>query len=296
MFRPLSLALAAASVAATLPATTLATPVLNPSPGITVTLDTDAFNLAAALAPTPGTLTSVSGAFVDAPVPGALGGAIGTFIGGFPTLHFDTGVVLSTGNASEIQTGPFNTSGVDFGSSPLADTAALLAQIPGGGSGFFDTARLSLLIDPGLATNYLNFDFAFGTNELGITTDRVGIFVNGVYFWQLADVPFNQFHPWAAGAGSGFGFGTNIYPQGNVLDYPSLTLSILVEQPGSPITLDFLVADVTDGGIDTAILIGNLNGSLTPNGTLLQPIPVPAAVWLFASGLAGLSLSRRRKA
>jgi len=285
MFRPLSLALAATSLAATAPAS-----------AITVTLDTDAFNLASALAPAPGTLTSVSGVFVDAPAATATTGAIGTFTDGSPTLHFGSGVVLSTGNAREITTGPFTTSDVDFGSTPPADTAALVAQVPGGGSGFFDTARLSLSINPGLDTQYINFSLAFGTNEAGITTDRVGIFVNGVYFWQMADAPFNQFNPWAAQAGSGFGFATNLYPQGDVLAYPSLTLSFLVEQPGSPLTLDFVVTDVTDGRTDTAILIGNLNGSLTASGTVLQPIPVPAALWLLGSGLAGLTLSRRRRA
>ena len=286
MLRPLSLALAATSLAVAAPAS-----------AITVTLDTDAFNLAAALAPVPGTLTSVTGDFIDAPATTVTGaGAVGTFIGGTPTLAFASGVVLSTGDAREITTGPFTTSGVDFGSTPQADTAALLAQIPGGGSGFHDSARLSLTINPGFDTQYINFDLAFGTNEIGLTTDRVGIFVNGVYFWQMANQPFDQFNPWAAPAGSGFGFATNLYPGGDVLAFPSLMLSILVEQPGSPITLDFVVADVTDGGADTAILIGNLNGSLTASGTVLQPIPVPAAIWLFASGLAGLSLSRRRKA
>jgi hypothetical protein len=291
MLRPIALAtaLAAASTAAH------AAPQFNPPSGLTVTLDTDAFNLAAALAPTPGLLNSVTGVSVDAPV-STTGGAVGTFIGAYPTLRFDSGVVLSTGNAAEITTGPFTTSGQDFGSTPLADTAALLAQIPGGGSGFFDAARLSLSIDPGLESQYINFHLAFGTNEAGVTTDRVGVFVNGVYHWLKANEPFDQSHPWAAPAGSGFGFATNLYPGGDVLDYPSLMLSILIEQPGSPLTLDFLVADVTDGATDTAILIGGLNGSLAPTGNLLQPIPVPAAVWLFASGLAGLTLSRRRKA
>jgi len=124
----------------------------------------------------------------------ALPGPIGTFTD--TTNLFASGavsgVVLSTGAIGELFTGALGTTGVNHGRSPDAGTASLLAQIPGGGSGFFDPVRFTLAIDPGLTANFINFDLAFGTNELGLTTDRVGIFVNDVYYGLLAFEPLGN--------------------------------------------------------------------------------------------------------
>jgi hypothetical protein len=269
-----------------------------PSAAVTVTLDTDAFNLAAALAPAPAVLTSVTGDFVEVGFSDPGKGAIGTFTDGLATLGFDSGIVLSTGNAAEIFTGAPPTSGVDFRWVPPADTAGLLDQVPGAGSGYFDTVRFSLTIDPGFDANFVNFDLAYGTNELALSADRLGIFVNGRYFGLLAGDPIDQNHPWVGPAGSGFGFGSVLYPNGDVLAAPFVTLSVPVPYPASTFTLDLVVADVTDGDFDSAVFLGNLNGSETPLGLLLSAVPEPGSLLLLMAGVpaaAAFGLGRRRR-
>jgi hypothetical protein len=264
-----------------------------PSAAVTITLDTDAFNLAAKLAPAPGILTSVTGDFVEVGPSDRGKGAIGTFGDGLASLGFDSGVVLSTGDAAEIYPGAPPTSGVDFGWIPPADTATLLDQVPGAGSGYYDTVRFSLTIDPGFDANFINFDLAYGTNEIALSTDRVGIFVNGDYSGLLAGNPIDQAHPWVGPAGSGFGFGSILYPDGNPLAAPFVTVSLPVPSPGERFTLDFVLADVTDGEVDSALFIGNLTGSESPIGIL--PVPEPASLALLVAALPGVIAIHRQQ-
>lgn len=63
-----------------------------------------------------------------------------------------------------------------------------------------------------------------------------------------------------------------------------------IPNPLSPLSYSFLIYLESENGITKAAGIG-LPGSLE-----VTPVPVPAAVWLFASGLLGLvGFSRRRK-
>lgn len=268
----------------------------SPAAAVSVTLDTDAFNLAAALAAPASGLASVTGDFVEVGLSAPGRGAIGRFSDGFASLGFNSGVVLSTGDAAEIFTGAPPTSGIDFGWIPPTDTVALLNQVPGSGSGYFDTVRLSLTIDPGLDANFINFDLAYGANELALSTDRLGIFVNGDYFGLLVGKPIDQAHPWVGPAGSGFGFGSILYPNGNPIAAPFVTVSLAVPSPAERFTLDFVLADVTDGEFDTAVFLGNLTGSEAPQGILLVPEPNSLALVLAAlPGTVAISRWRRRQ-
>jgi hypothetical protein len=267
-----------------------------PAAALTTTPDTDAFNLAAALAPAPGVLNAVTGSFVEVG-PSAPGtGAVGIFTEGLASLGFGSGVVLSTGDVSEIFTGASPTSGKDFGWTPLSETATLLSQVPGAGVGYFDTVRFSVTIDPGFDASYINFDLAYGSNEVALSTDRLGIFVDGQYFGLLAGQPIDQHHSWVSSAGSGFGFGENLYPEGSPLKAPFVTVSLPVPSRAVAFTLDLVLADVTDGEVDSAVFLGNLSGSTTPAGEVLAPVPLPAAAWFLGSGLAlvGVGYGRRR--
>lgn len=261
---------------------------------LTTTATNNAYDLGAALAPLATGLTSVTGVSVDLGDVSAPAGQIGTFTGGFESLGFATGIVLSTGSVAEIFTGALDTSGVDHGRTPTGDTPALLAQVPGGGSGFFDPVRFTVAIDPGFDANFINFDLAFGTNEVGATTDRIGIFVNGLYYGLLAGSPIDQFHPWIEPAGSQFGFGANLYPDGSTVAYPSVKVSLPVLTPAQVVTLDILLADVTDGTVDSALFLGNLTGSEVAKGVVLAPVPIPAALPLLIGALAVTTAFVRR--
>jgi hypothetical protein len=71
---------------------------------------------------------------------------------------------------------------------------------------------------------------------------------------------------------------------------------------GSSIALYGITGDGSTGTVESYILGSaklSSNGTLTltGNGTTTAPVPLPAAVWLFGSGLMGLvGVSRRRKA
>lgn len=57
--------------------------------------------------------------------------------------------------------------------------------------------------------------------------------------------------------------------------------------PGEIFTLTFAIGDFGDGGADSGVYLADLHG--------VQPVPVPATVWLFGSGLLALMGIRRRK-
>lgn len=69
---------------------------------------------------------------------------------------------------------------------------------------------------------------------------------------------------------------------------------------GSPIALYGLTGNTGTGTVESYILGSaalSANGTLTLTGNGTTPVPLPAAVWLFGSGLMGLvGVSRRRKA
>jgi hypothetical protein len=69
---------------------------------------------------------------------------------------------------------------------------------------------------------------------------------------------------------------------------------------GSPIALYGLTGNGTTGQVQSYVLgtvTLNADGSLSIVGNGSSPVPLPAAVWLFGSGLMGLvGVSRRRKA
>lgn len=262
-----------------------------PAAAFIIDLNADAFDLALALAPTPGVGVTVTGTFVEIGPSAPDTGAIGRFSDGTATLGIDSGIALGTGNLNDLFTGAPPTPGTDFGWSPAADTAALLAQIPGQGAGFTDTARLSLTIDPGLDAVFVNLDLAFGTNEVGLWTDRVGVFVNGGFQGLLLGAPLDQNHPWMGPAGSGYGMNSVLYPDGNPTAAPFVTVAVPVPGAGVAFALDFLIADVGDGDIDSALFLGNLRGSETPLGPVL--VPTPAPLGLLVLGLTWLGLRRR---
>jgi hypothetical protein len=258
-----------------------------PASAATTTPNADAFDLAAAFVPAPvsGGAT-VTGVFTET----SHSSQTGTFADGALTVGFNSGVVLSTGDVSQIGGASPLSSG--FGGTPGAETSALLAQIPGLGSDYSDPVRFSLEVNPGILNNYVNFAFGYRTSEIS-PGDRFGVFVDGQYRGLLLGQPTDQAHPWMAAAVPDIGYTQALYDNGNPLDDPALILSLAVPSPGVSFTLDFVLADLFGDQTDTAAFLGEFSASETPQGHLAVP-EVGAWPMVTALGLGAIALKRRR--
>jgi len=256
---------------------------------VTVTQDNDATNLAAALAPSPGSGVTVTGVFTEASNVQMLG----NFTGGNSTIGFSDGIVLSTGNVTQIA---FPASGLDtgFAGSPTSNsTLDLINSIPTVAGSFHDTVRLSLTIDPGLLNNYVNFSLGFLSNEIS-ESDRFGVFLDDTYFGFLSGSPISMSHPWIFASVSNIGFASALYLDGDGTNPESFLVSIAIPSPGVSFTLDFVLVDVFGDSVDTAVFLGNLTLSETPLGVVM--IPEPGTLGLLALAGSSLLLLRRRRA
>jgi hypothetical protein len=260
-----------------------------------ITPTTDAFDLGNAFAAPGNGLSAVTGDFTESASPASAERQLGLFQNGASLLGIDSGIVLSTGSVAALGIGA-PTASFDFGSAPSGDTASLLGRIPGQGDAFADPVRLSLTVTPEFASDFLNFSIAFGTSEAGLSTDRLGIFVNDDFYGLVAGQPLDQNHPWMAIPATSIGLDRMVHPDGDPLGFPSVTVSIPIQQPGSPLRLDFVLADTTDGGIDSALFLGNLTGSAVAQGVVIPEPGTAAALPLLIGGAAFAWWRRRRTA
>ncbi len=255
---------------------------------VTTVVTNDAFDLATAFAPAPGAAT-VTGSFVEQ----SGVGQIGSFTDGTATIGFGSGIILSSGDISEIAVGATVPLSTGFGGSPSFSTSALLDQIPGLGISYSDTIRFSLTINAGIINDFVNFSFAYLTSEIS-PSDRFGIFVDGVYTGILAGSPIDQGHPWINTSVPSLGFEQALYQDANPLNPLFFTLSLNVPNPGSDFQLDFVVADVFGDGIDTAVFLGEFAPSQSALGQIA--VPEPSSVLCGVLTLVLGALRRRRSA
>ncbi len=257
-----------------------------------VTPTNDAFDLAAALAPAPTGLASVTGQSVDFGGPVAAA-QFGTFTDGQDLLGISSGIILSTGNANGLGFGATeqNTS---FGRVASTDFTNFAAGTFTPGVSLNDAGRFTVTIDPGLESNFVNFRLGFGTNEVGAQGDYVGLFVNGAYRGFISGSSLDQHHPWGDIPSTAFGLNRVVFPNGLATALPSFLVSIEVPSPGTEFMIDFLIADSGDDTIDSALFLGELTGSVTPLGTVASAIPEPSTFAMLA-GLAGLVVAAGRR-
>ncbi len=245
------------------------------------------------------------------------GGAVqaGTFTGGAGSVGFDAGIVLSSGDVTQIPganaTGPETLGGggtadddlsTSVGTSGDADLNAL--------SGFttYDAAVLSFDFQFGDGTigGDLYFNFVFASEEYidfvgSAFNDVFGFFVDGV---NIALVPgtadpitVNTINPTANAAyyinnvdnTNGFAVaGLDIKFDGLTT---VITASLTGLGPGVH-SMKFAVADASDSILDAAVFIegGTFSSEPPPTG-----VPAPATPLLLAAGLLGAGALRRRR-
>jgi hypothetical protein len=135
-----------------------------------------------------------------------------------------------------------------------------------------------------------------GTALLAFTSDISYLTTNGyatggsVFTWANGS---NGGNVWGAGGASANGGSTNFYNQGNGASQAGIAL-------GSSTGLYGFTGNGGTGQLESYVLGDNL--TLSSTGALsissaTSPVPLPAAVWLFGSGLLGLlGVGRRRAA
>lgn len=276
---------------------------------ITITTNTNALNLV-------NNILGPGVTLVGAPT--FTGGATqaGTFVDGASTVGFNSGIVLHSGDVQQIP-GPNNnaalpetrSSGALNGEDVSVDT--LTAGDPDlSGLAGFPTFNASVLefdfqFEDGSVGGDINFNYVFASEEYVnfIDTefnDVFAFFIDGVNIGTINGDPVTV-NTLNDVANSSLYVNnvdnTDGIPNAN-LDFSFdgksvvLTATALGLSPGAH-SVKLAVADTSDGILDAGVFIqqGTFNPDVTP------AVPIPAAIWLFGSGLLGIiGIARRKKA
>lgn len=219
-----------------------------------------------------------------------------------PTLVLKDGIVLTSGSANFSTTeNQFAEATVDSGTGafqPLVD----LALAGGLNTTQFNSNVLSFkftLDDP--TKNAVKAQFLFGTDEFPTqnVTDIMGIFVNGVNyaFFSNGDLVSNQSgdpnnffnsNPVGSDATTSYGIEWN-----GLTDVFNVTLLAL--GGGQENLIEIAIADTFDTRFDSAVFFGNLTAIKTGGGGGIDPVPLPASVWLMLAGIGAIGAMKRRK-
>ncbi len=193
------------------------------------------------------------------------GGAFssGTFTNASGVYGINPGIVISTGNVLDYQDGP-NLSGstsTSYGSSATSAQESLLDPITGGFFDHFDVTQLDINFNADPGFDEVVFQVVFGSEEFfefvgSSFIDGFGLYLNGTniaFTGVPATIPLNINHPDAV-ARPGTELDGVVAP-GGVLP---ITFRGPVNSTGN--TLTFIVADTSDGVLDTTVYISSLSG------------------------------------
>ncbi len=236
----------------------------------------------------------------------------GTFTDGAAEVGFASGIVLSTGDADDIP-GPNNNGTETRGVGNTTDDD-INTSLGTAGAGEIANSNDAAVLEfdfqfgDGTVGGEVNFAFVFASEEYidFIDTqfnDEFQLLVDGVNLGTIggSDVNINNIND-VANSGSYINNvnNTNGIPVAGLnIGFDGLT-TILIASSGllgdGLHTAKFIIADVADGLLDAGVFIqaGTFSPD-NPNDEPVPEIPLPAALPLFLSGLAGFGFFRRRR-
>jgi hypothetical protein len=173
-----------------------------------------------------------------------------------------SGIVLSTGNVADYQTGP-NTSGqftTEHHTTASPAVNKLLTPITKR-NGHSDPAALDVVFDVGITTKRIEFDVVFGSEEYSEWVasqylDGFGLYLNGKNIAYVGGKPVNIDHP-AMAAIAATELDGVLAPFGN----PVVRFSAPVTPGSKNNKLQFAIGDSSDARYDTTAYISALGGT-----------------------------------
>ena len=260
--------------------------------GISVTPETDAMTLAAAVTGGGGSGLVVTGATLSGHTTGGGGVSSGTYTNASGTYApLGPGIVLSTGSVQDYGDGPNTSTGFStFYSVPATPAQeALLDPITGGLFDHFDVTQLDITFDMLAGSDTAFFNVVFGSEEFpefvgDVFIDGFGLFVNGVNIAFLGGLPINIDHPAFSAV-----LGTEL---DGILRVG--TVSSFVGDGSTGNTLTIIIVDTSDEIWDSTAYISQLGGE-APEPPDDRVVPEPLTLLCLIGGLGGLTRYVRRR-
>jgi len=208
-----------------------------------------------------------------------------TFTNASGTYGIGPGIVLSTGDVSKCGDGVSDDLSYSYGTSPDAETNALLAAVTGL-SNHYDCTRLDIVFDLLAGYGGIRLDAVFASEEYPryqytAYNDGLGVYLNGT---NIAKVNHNwvNINNSEVVYLSGTAFNGALAPGGN----PLLTFTGALDAGSESNHLTIVIGDASDSLLDTASYLSNLRA---------VSVPEPASIAFVGLGAGYVIAALRRR-